>query len=156
MRSRQQPPARYAHATASDALKRLVSQSESVYLYGQHGHGKTWALWGLVRSCRSSVRYISHCPDITAARYDYEECSEWMRFSGLLIIDGICDATEASHWDRMALYAIADHRTNHCLRTVYAGNLSPDALAEQLGAPTAARMTCNSVEVAGVNRRLAE
>jgi len=161
-------PSRFRSAT----VKRLEKTTDSLYLTGPRGTGKTHMAAAIVREIvsdktpshsLSGVQWTS-APDllleIRATFRDGSERSEMgiiEQYSDcrLLVLDDL-GAEKTSEWSLQTLYTIIDRRYREERQTIITSNLSLDELAAQVDDRIASRLSelCRVVVLAGADRRV--
>lgn len=141
-------PARYRTATPThDSVRAWTSSTmaggtDSLFLAGTTGTGKTWQAFGAVRALVLDAPhrgrtltwdYVTH-PDLAAqSRPKPDNSHLWVVESYLdvnvLVIDDL-GATKTTDWGADVLYRIADHRDHHELPTIWITNLEPTDLSD--------------------------
>jgi len=142
-----------------DALRAWLSgPARNLMLAGPVGTGKSYAAWaiahhaaasGLLPMVRSVPRLLLEMrPDGDPGAFD-RAC-----FAELLVLDDL-GAARPTDWSLERIYSIAEHRTNHRLRTVVTTNCTFDQLAALWGAPTMDRLRDGAtiIELTGRSRR---
>jgi DNA replication protein DnaC len=160
-------PARFRTAT----VKKLEQTTESLYLTGPRGTGKTYMAAAIIREIvmdktpshsLSGLQWIS-APDllleIRATFRDGSERSEKgiiAQYSDchLLVLDDL-GAEKTTDWSLQTLYTIIDRRYREERQTIITSNLSLDELAERLDDRIASRLSelCRVVVLTGPDRR---
>lgn len=164
-------PSRFKVAT----VKRIDSTTDSMYLTGEKGTGKTHLAAAIVRelvldktprhrrSVVDDIGWIS-VPDllleIRGAFRDHSERSEGdiiEQYSDykLLVLDDL-GAEKTTEWSLQTLYTIIDRRYREERQTIITSNLSLDELADKLDDRIASRLSelCRVVVLTGPDRRI--
>lgn len=160
-------PSRFRSAT----VKRLESTTDSLYLTGPRGTGKTHMAAAIVRELVmdltpshsvSWVQWISAPDLLLEIRNTFRDGSERSELSvieqysecDLLVLDDL-GAEKTSEWSLQTLYTIIDRRYREERQTIITSNLSLDELAEKVDDRIASRLSelCRVVVLTGPDRR---
>jgi len=145
----------------------LKSREKGIYLFGEVGCGKTYAVWAMVNSANEKMGHSDHLLRVwnavelidrlrdTIDRPFDEFLAELMAYEGILVIDDI-GAGKSTEWVNEQFYRIINTRYERKLATVYTSNLPPQELEDALGARAVSRIveSCEVIEMAGGDRRI--
>lgn len=160
-------PSRYLNAT----VKRLENLTDSLYLTGLRGTGKTHTAAAMVKEImldktpdhgRAGIRWISAVDLLLEIRGSFRDGSERSEDgiiedygeSRLLVLDDL-GAEKTTEWSLQTLYTIIDRRYREERQTIITSNLSLDELADKLDDRIASRLSelCRVVVLTGPDRR---
>ena len=163
-------PSRFLRAT----VKRLESLTDSLYITGHKGTGKTHMAAAIIREIvidktpyhrHSSCRWVS-VPDLLlkiratfrdGAEQTEQEIIERYSECRRLVLDDL-GVEKTTEWSLQTLYMIIDRRYREERQTIITSNLSLDELADKLDDRIASRLSelCRVVVLSGPDRRLAK
>lgn len=139
----------------------LVGQSESLYLEGPVGTGKTHLVWAAWRAIAETgyegtlqAWRVSSLLDALRPNRSEDDLVGMSQRAGLLILDDL-GAEKPSEWAAERLYEIIDERYLRLRPLVVTTNLPANKVVEAVGDRTASRLAemCQVVTVKGPDRR---